>query len=543
MIIRYLIFVFFMKAGFSNLAYAQQLSDVKTSRIDSLFMNWDSTRKPGVAVGILWQGKVVYQKGFGMANIKKKHPITPSTEFWIASVSKQFTAMNITALEQQGKIELDEPAATYLPELKQFPKITIRHLLHHSSGLRDGFTLVGLTFRGEKHYDTESILEMIAKQKDLNFEPGSRYEYNNSNYVLLSVIIERATGKSLATSMEELVFEPLEMKNSRVFSGITPNTATGYIAQKTKYKTINRWLPARGSTGVMTTLEDLIKLEQQFHLKDKDILSVMTEQFSLSDGKESFYTRGVEVYNVGERKVISHFGSDPGFRADLVRIPQDELSIILLSNAGNYWDLMKHTLAMAGIILDYEPFLEQSQAVREIKIADENLSLEGVYLDTISKSEVRIVKIENDVLKVANSVSGYYTPLVPYGTNRFKSTSVYETEYTFEEDKLAVKIRDGEHIFIKQKEPSKADLSRWKGKYYSQELNKVYRITYKRDQLRLSIFRVYHVPLKNIDNQTFMADFMGNNVLEFSETASSQKVMKFSRLGIKNLHFTKKGNR
>lgn len=519
---------------------SQQLSIDKKQAIDSLFANWNKPNKPGVAVAILWQDSVVYKNTWGMANIGQNQRINPNTGFWIASVSKQFTAMGIAVLVEQGKINVEDMASLYLPELKQFPQIKIKHLLYHTSGLRDAYTLIGLTFRGEKHYDAQSILEMTTQQRDLNFIPGTRYEYVNSNYVLLSVILERVSKQPLAKFMQENVFRPLGMLESHIFSGVNPTMALGYRANGNRYKRVKHWLPSQGSTGVVASLNDLLALEQKFHQQDKDFrLSFLTEQTTLANGTTSMYARGVEVYTIGRNQLVSHFGSDPGFRADILRLPEQKLSIILLSNAGNYWDLMKHSLLLAGWVVNDSTLIKMGSDSQEATGIDRPNLLEGIYQDTVSIADIRLVKTEQGILKTSGSSQGYFQPLIPLANNHFTTSNVYENDYWFYPDSLIVNRRDGRHVFLKTKTSLGADILSLRGRYYSPELKKTYRITHKKGILRLSIFRIVHVPLTLISAQTFIADFNGTNVISFHQFNSGEKQLYFSREGIKNLVFIK----
>ena len=276
-----------------SLAFAQQSPEIKKVKLDSIFSVWSAVG-PGVAVAIVKDGEVVYQHYSGLANRKRGQRINSETTFWIASVSKQFTAMAITVLESQGKLNLDDAVSHYLPELSQFPSVRIRDLLHHTSGLRDGYTLVGMTLRGEKHYDPASVLEMLVKQSALNFRPGTRFEYVNSNYVLLALIVERIVKKPFADFMKSDVFTPLGMLEARVYKGDPiPSDAMGYQRKNGRYKAVGHYLPAIGSSGVLLSMDDATRLEQQFHQKERDIrIDKMIEVARLNDGTELHYTRG-----------------------------------------------------------------------------------------------------------------------------------------------------------------------------------------------------------------------------------------------------------
>ena len=182
-------------------------------QVDGLFAAWDRPDSPGCALGVVHDGKLVYQKGYGRANLEHDVPITASTVFYVASTSKQSTTASILLLAKQGQLSLDDDVHKYLPELPAYESaVTIRHLIHHTSGISDYLELLGLSGRRPDDVHTEEeILELLARQKSLSFKPGEQFLYSNSGYFLLSVIVKRVSGKSLAQFAEEQVFKPLGM--------------------------------------------------------------------------------------------------------------------------------------------------------------------------------------------------------------------------------------------------------------------------------------------------------------------------------------------
>ena len=172
---------------------AADSGDQEARRVDALFERWDRTDSPGCSLGIVREGRLIYERGYGMANLEHDMPIMPDTVFRIASVSKQFTAMSLLLLEQDGVLSLDDDIRKYLPDMPDYGRpISIRHLVQHSSGIRDyeGITtLLGIAY--EDTYIKQEVLDLLARQKALNFAPGERYLYSNSGYLLLGEIVER----------------------------------------------------------------------------------------------------------------------------------------------------------------------------------------------------------------------------------------------------------------------------------------------------------------------------------------------------------------
>ncbi|NOR21158.1 MAG: serine hydrolase, partial [Candidatus Aminicenantes bacterium] len=191
-------------------------ADEKTDNVDKLFSKWDSTVSPGAALAIIKDGKIIYKRGYGMANLEHNIPITTTSVFRIGSTSKQFTASCIAILSLQGKISLDDDIRKHIKELPEYEKpITIRHLLHHTSGIRDYLTLSSIAgLPDDQFYTPEDSLELLSRQKGLNFLPGEEHLYSNSGYFLLGVIVERASGKSLNDFAQTYIFKPLGMKNT-----------------------------------------------------------------------------------------------------------------------------------------------------------------------------------------------------------------------------------------------------------------------------------------------------------------------------------------
>jgi CubicO group peptidase (beta-lactamase class C family) len=203
------------------------------ARVDKLFARWSSTDSPGCSLGVSRNGVTMYERGYGMANLELKVPITPLTVFHVASVSKQFAAMSILLLAQHGQLSLDDEVRKYIPELPDYgTRLTIRHLLTHTSGLREGFTLLGLAAPREDGVDpNDAVVNMLVRQGALNFTPGSDYQYNNGGYTMLGSIVKRVSGQSLRPFADANIFKPLGMAHTHFHDDptmIVPNRASGY---------------------------------------------------------------------------------------------------------------------------------------------------------------------------------------------------------------------------------------------------------------------------------------------------------------------------
>ena len=307
--------------------------------LDSVFKDWEGTDVPGGVAIVVKDGEILWEKAFGMASLEYLVPNTTHTIFNIASVSKQFTAYGILLLEEEGKLSLDDDIRTYLPEVPDFGEvITIRHMLHHTSGLRslhDLFHLAG--WREDDRRSGEDLLRFLPKQRDLNFSPGSEYLYCNTGFILSAVIIERITGQRFENWMKDKVFSPLGMDHSffrRDYTQVIPDVATSYKGMRPYSKSIEFWAYI-GTGNMHTTTGDLALWLNHVRVlnKQKDpLLRKMWTRGVLTNGDSISYALGVVVGNYQDKISISHGGSIGGFRAYLTYLPSEDLGVAVLSN-------------------------------------------------------------------------------------------------------------------------------------------------------------------------------------------------------------------
>jgi CubicO group peptidase (beta-lactamase class C family) len=328
-----------------SVAVAQNGSfpDSIARRIDSVFTRFDRTASPGCAIGVYREGRVVYSRGYGMANLEHAIAITPRTVFDIGSTSKQFTATAIVLLAQDGRLTLDDDVRKHIPELPQYAKpITIRHLLNHTSGLRDYLTLMslrGVNFDGVT--TDRDAFELVVRQKALNFDPGSEYLYSNSGFFLLSTIVRRASGKSLSEFASERIFAPLGMRDTHFHDDhtrIVPMRATGYVpAPAGGFRIAMSGFEQTGDGAVMTTVEDLLQWDNNFYTPSvggEALLRDLHTTGVLTGGRALNYALGLMVDQYRGLRRVRHGGSWAGYRADLVRFPEAKTTVTCLCNLG-----------------------------------------------------------------------------------------------------------------------------------------------------------------------------------------------------------------
>jgi CubicO group peptidase (beta-lactamase class C family) len=339
------------------------------AKVDELFAQWNRPDSPGAAVGVIKDGEVVLLRGYGCANLEYGVPVTTATVFDLASVSKQFCALAIMMLADQGKLSLDDDIRKILPEVPDFGRtITIRHLLHHTSGLRDW--PANLAIGGWRMDDViafDQILQMVRHQQDLNFEPGAEYTYSNTGYNLLAETVARVSGRSFRQWCDENIFKPLEMSHTHFHddhSEIVPNRAYSYYDNPSRgYNKAVENLTALGSSSLYSTVEDLMKWLLNFEtgtVGGPALLTRITEQGVLNNGEKISYARGLVVEEYRGLRSIGHGGSWAGFRTDLIYFPEKRLGVVVLCNLSSMRAGML-SRRVAEIYLGMQPEPEQPE--------------------------------------------------------------------------------------------------------------------------------------------------------------------------------------
>jgi CubicO group peptidase (beta-lactamase class C family) len=330
--------------------------DVPATAIDTLFAEWDTPDSPGAALVIMRGDEIIYEKGYGSANLEYGLPITPRSVFLVASVSKQFTAFAIAMLAEQGKLSLDDDIRKHVPEMHDFgTPITLRHLIHHTSGLRDEFDLLGMAgWRMDDVITKEMILNLAYRQRALNFEPGSEYSYCNTGYTLLAETVERVTGQRFRAWTTENIFEPLGMAQSHFhddYRMVVPDRVQGYVKDGEGFKKEVYSYQSVGASGLFTTAEDLAKWVRNFEdgtVGGPAVIEQVHERGILTNGDTLSYAFGLGHGTYKGHRRVSHSGWHRGFRTYLLRFPDDDLAFILLGNLESF-DPVEKTLQIADL--------------------------------------------------------------------------------------------------------------------------------------------------------------------------------------------------
>lgn len=299
---------------------------------------------PGVSIAVQKGGKLIYSQGYGYADLEYDIKNTPTTIFHIASISKQFTAFAIAMLADQGKLKLTDDIRKYLPELHDFGSvITIDHLVHHTSGLRDQWSLLMMAgWRLDDVITQKQIMRVISRQKDLNFKPGEEMLYCNTGFTLMAEIVTRVTGESFADWTKKNIFDPLNMKNTLFYDDherIVKNRAYSYYEVPGGFKKSVLNFANAGATSLFTTVEDLSLWAMNFEkvkVGNANVMNMMNQRFILNNGDTTDYALGQEIKKYKGLNSYSHGGSDAGYRAFFLRFPDQHFSVSVLSNLASF---------------------------------------------------------------------------------------------------------------------------------------------------------------------------------------------------------------
>jgi CubicO group peptidase (beta-lactamase class C family) len=322
---------------------APQAPAVDLSKVDAVLARW-TTETPGCSVGASVKGQAVVSKAYGMADLEHDVPNTPDTIFEAGSVSKQFTAAAMLMLARDGKLSFDDPVRKYIPELPDYGvPLTIRHMLNHMSGLRDWGNVAGIAGwpRTSRVYTHAHVLDIVSRQKALNFTPGAQYSYSNTGYNLSAIIVSRVSGMSFADFTNQRIFAPLGMTHTSWrddFTRIVKHRAIAYEQTPLGFHQEMPFENVYGNGGLLTTVGDLLKWNENFVTPKIGDAAFVNEQQKVgvfNDGKPGTYALGLVVDTYRGQREVGHSGSTAGYRAHLVRYPDQGVSVAVLCNASS----------------------------------------------------------------------------------------------------------------------------------------------------------------------------------------------------------------
>jgi CubicO group peptidase (beta-lactamase class C family) len=327
-----------------SLAWSQAVVDRPTAaRVDPIFARWNAST-PGCAVGVGVDGAPVLERAFGMADLERDVANTADTIFEAGSVSKQFTAAAVLLLARDGKLSLDDPVRKYIPELPDYHvPLTIRHMLTHTSGLRDWGEVAGIAGwpRGRRVHTHAHVLDIVSRQTALNFTPGTDWSYSNTGYNLAAIIVSRVSGQSFADFSRDRIFTPLGMSHTSWrddYARIVKHRAIAYESSGDGYREEMPFEDVYGNGGLLTTVGDLLRWNENFvspKVGDRAFVAEEQTPGRFNDGRPHDYGLGLYVRTYRGVREISHSGATAGYRAFLVRYPDQHVSVAVLCNSAN----------------------------------------------------------------------------------------------------------------------------------------------------------------------------------------------------------------
>ncbi|HZO18499.1 MAG TPA: serine hydrolase [Gemmatimonadaceae bacterium] len=380
----------------TSISGAQSSRQDTVARVDSVFSGFTTTT-PGCAVGISRHERTVLAKAYGMANLEYDVPLTPESIIEAGSVAKQFTAAAILLLAQQGKLSLDDPVRKHIRELPDYgARLTLRHMINHTSGLRDWGTVAAVEGwpRGSRVHTHDHVLDIVTRQRSLNFPPGTEYLYSNTGYNLLAIIVERVSGRSFADFTRTEIFEPLGMTRTSWrddYTRIVKGRAAAYSQGRNGFRLDMPFENVHGNGGLLTTVEDLLRWSANFDRGQVGGPVFLREQVRpgrLTSGREIEYAAGLGISRYRGIAQVSHSGATAGYRAFLTRYPEHGLTVAILCNhAGAQAVDLGHRVS--DIFLGLTP--EVAEAPKAVAVPESALlGRAGLYRDSVTGEPVRI---------------------------------------------------------------------------------------------------------------------------------------------------------
>ncbi len=513
--------------AFAFLLPVLALAQSADPKVDAIFAAYDKPGSPGCALGVIRDGALVYEKGYGYANLDYGIPLTSRSVFDIGSTSKQFVGMAAALLEEDGKIRLDDDIRKYFPEMPAYEKpVTVRMMLHHTSGLRDYLTLFRLAKYGDDDfYVDDDVVKMIARQKAANFVPGSDWLYSNSGFFLISQLVKRVTGQSLREYAARRMLEPLGMKNTHFHDDhtmIVPQRATGYDPAPPGFRIDMSTLDMVGDGGIYTTVEDLAKWDANFYSKRvnaRAVEAIQTPGPAMPGGR---YGLGLMLGELRGLRTVRHGGSWAGFRAELLRFPEQKFSVICLCNRG---DANPSDLAdkVAAVYLGDRmgPAPPSAVTSRPVDVSEAELKpYIGSYWEAATDA-IWKVRLANGKLEASGG--GRWIPLTPAAPGRFETLAQGGRllRFQFAGARLTVEPAGAPAQSLERFEPatpSAAELEKLAGRYWSEELGAEYSLAVRDGALRFTHRNAPPPPLEPTRSNEFRA---GGLYLRFQPEAGT----------------------
>ena len=518
-----------------SVARAQAAPD-EERRVDSLFAEFTRGVSPGAAVAVVRDGKTLLAKGYGMASLEHRTPITPTTVFDVASVSKQFAGLAVAMLVAEGRVKLTDDIRKYIPEFNAGQTITVNHLVHHTSGLRDWpgtLSLAGWRFDDVISFD--QILRMAYNQRSLNFVPGAEYTYSNTGYTLLAELVARVTGKSFRVWTDENLFRPLGMTNTHFrddHTRMVPNRAFGYGRRPDgTFAATSNNLMALGSSSLFTTVEDLAKWVANFDdgkVGGAEAMKLMRTTTPLNDGSENAYAFGISHGKYRGKNTLSHSGGWASFATYVMYFPEQRFSVIVLGNSGVVAP-GRAAFAIADIYLDEELGPRTPPAANALATAPAATVAPAVldrYAGLYRLGQGWYVRVRRDGSTLRTQASRE----AEFPMNARSDTSFWVESYNapmvfraVPGQPVQLTYRGRQHAKLEESTPlTRAQLAAFAGDYESPELETVYHVELSDSGLVMKHFRHGTIRLTQLWRDDFGGSMWFTRSVEFQRDARGQ---------------------
>lgn len=460
------------------------------ARIDSVFSQYRRSDGPGCLLGARRRNEPSILRAYGMANLEYGIALNPESISESGSVAKQFTSAAVALLATRGKLSLDDDIRKYLPEVPDFGKtITIRNLLTHTSGLRDQWVLLALQGwpPGTQVHSLDQILDLVSRQRRLNFDPGTRYLYSNTGYALAAIIVKRVSGKPLAEFSRDELFLPLGMHHTEWrddYRRVVPGRAVAYAQENGKWVQDMPFTMVHGNGGLLSSMGDLLTWNDALTAGTipggAALVRMMEEPFTLTDGTSTGYGLGLMDESYGGRRGIGHSGATAGYRTYLVRWPDDGLSVAVWCNAANA-NPIALAQGVADVLLGPPPGAKPPAPPVAVTAAD-LAPLAGRYRDSTADDVIAFMA-NGAQLSMGNVAPGL--PLTSLGGRRFWSESVGEVRFLAGGREMVRQGREGIRTYqrLQPIDSATVRLADYVGKYRSPELDMTYTVRLKDGRL------------------------------------------------------------
>ncbi|PTT03036.1 hypothetical protein DBR11_03470 [Pedobacter sp. HMWF019] len=511
--------------------------------IEKIFERY-KVNNPGCQLAISQNNRIVFSKAWGIADLEHKVPLTTESIIEAGSVSKQFTAASILLLQQAGMLSLNDDIRKYIPEFPDFGTvITLQHLMHHTSGIKDWGSIMAFSDwpRGTRLYSNNDVLTILVHQQSLNNKPGDEYLYSNSNYVLLSIIVERITGRSLEEFTHSFIFEPAGMKHTQWRSNLNRvvlDRAIAYGKSNGTYFTDMPFENVYGNGGLLTTAEDLLRWNNYFlggKLGNPSLLSNQLGVIALNNGRKNSYAAGLRIDYLRGWKVIMHDGATAAYRSTLEYYPDLKLSIAWLSNTSEFDEGKEGLTELRKILLRDKSSINENAKFDTVHVASKILiRYTGWYKDLLTNTGIGLIVKKDKLMTTKGKI------LVPISENEFILGS---SQIKFKSDqKRPIYIEDEKGVIyenVAAADSSPSILKDYIGEYYSDEVDAKLSIAIVND--KLTIYRKNNT--KYTLNATYKDGFDIENssirVLFERDNRHKIKLLKFTSARVRNILFNK----